>query len=119
MKFLRFSLQGRAIDTPAAKLQNWPALADFDDEAPVVPKRVTSGLLVAGVLLPIAISVVLGAARLLAAMDDAAGGAALDRIALALGIVWVVALVATVLVLGANSLGGPPKEPPGSGEPPN
>ena len=50
------------------------------------------------------------------AMDDAAGAAALDRIALALGILWAVALVATVLVLGANSLGGPPKRPPGSGD---
>ena len=82
----------------------------------MVPKRVISALVVVGVLLPIAISVVLGAGRLLWAMDDAAGAAALDRIALALGIAWAVALVATVLVLGAYSLGGPPKRPPGSGD---
>ena len=82
----------------------------------MVPKRVISALVVVGVLLPIAISVVLGAGRLLSAMDDTAGAAALDRIALALGIFWAVALVATVLVLGVNSLGGPPKGPPRPGD---
>jgi len=81
----------------------------------VVPRRLLNALLVAALLLPIAISVILGTGRLLGAMADPEGAVVLDRVALALAIVWGVNLVSLLLALGANSLGGPP-QPPESGE---
>ncbi len=77
----------------------------------MVPRRLLSALLVAALLLPVAISVVLGTGRLLATMEDPSGAAVLDRVALALAIVWAVNLIAILLALGANSLGGPPEPP--------
>ena len=77
----------------------------------MVPRRLLSALLVAALLLPVAISVVLGTGRLLATMEDSAGAAVLDRVALALAIIWAVNLIAILLALVANSLGGPPEPP--------
>lgn len=63
-------------------------------------------VVVAGLLLvPIAILLVLGTASLLTAMQDAAGAVVLQRIGLALGLIWVLGLIALVLMLGANALG--------------
>jgi hypothetical protein len=62
-------------------------------------------------VLPIAISVMVGVGRLLAAMGDPAGAAVLDYLALAAGIVWVVLLVCLVVVLGIAALGRQ-EEPP-------
>lgn len=73
-------------------------------DAPVNSRRLLSVLVTLGCLLPIVLAVVLGVARLLAAMQDASGAAVLDRIALAAGILWAVDLVALVLVLGINAL---------------
>lgn len=68
--------------------------------------------LVGGVLVaPIGIALVLGVARLLGAMGDAAGAAVLERIALGAGILWALDLVCLVAALGFNSLSGP-DEPP-------
>jgi hypothetical protein len=64
-------------------------------------------LLAAGCVLPIALVVVVGTGRLLGAMDDAAGALALDRIALALGIIWAISLVCLLLALAINVLGPP------------
>lgn len=63
----------------------------------VISRRILAWLVIAALVLPIALSVTVAAARLLAAMQDAAGSAALDRVALVLGIVWVVDLVCLVI----------------------
>ncbi|HEX7449679.1 MAG TPA: hypothetical protein VF306_19125 [Pirellulales bacterium] len=62
-------------------------------------------LVIAGVLLlPIAILLVLGTASLLAAMQDAAGAVVLQRVGLALGLVWLLGLIALIVLLGVNAL---------------
>lgn len=66
-------------------------------------------LVVAALVLPIVVAVVVGVARLLAAMQDLAGGAVLDRIALAAGLLWIVDLACLVTALGINAL--PPFDP--------
>jgi len=73
----------------------------------LISRRIITTLLAAGCVLPIALVIVVGTARLLAAMDDAAGALALDRIALALGIVWAISLVCLLLALAINALGPP------------
>lgn len=71
---------------------------------PLIPKK-TLALTVAGlVLLPIAVLLVLGTASLLAAMQDAAGAVVLQRLGLALGLVWLFGLIALILMLGVNAL---------------
>jgi len=81
---------------------------------PPIPSRLLATLVLAGILLPIALCVILGVAALLAQMGDTAGGAVLNRIALAGGIVWVIDLICLVLVLAIGSLCGPdePDETP-------
>ena len=70
----------------------------------LIPKRAVA-LAVAGVLLlPIAIVLVLATAQLLAAMQDAAGAAVLQRIGLGLGLIWLLGLIGLVLTLGINAL---------------
>jgi hypothetical protein len=65
-------------------------------------------ILVAGaVILPVAILVFLGAARLLDAMQDAAASGVFDRVALGVGVLWALDLVCLVLALGINALGPP------------
>ena len=71
---------------------------------PTIPHRVALTLLAATVLLPITICVVLGVAALLVAMGDSLGGAVLQRVALAGGLLWVVDLICLVLVLAINAV---------------
>lgn len=73
----------------------------------MISRRIITTLLAAGCVLPIALVVVVGTGRLLGAMDDAAGALALDRIALALGIIWAISLVCLLLALAINVLGPP------------
>lgn len=54
--------------------------------------------LVATVLLPVALAVVLGLGALLAALGDAWGAAACQRIALVSGGLWAIAIVATTVL---------------------
>jgi hypothetical protein len=61
-------------------------------------------LLVAGLLLPVTISIVMALAALLEAMKDSTGGTVLRYVALAGGVVWVVDLVAIVLVQAVGTL---------------
>ena len=71
--------------------------------------RLALTILVAiGCVLPLAIVIVLGTSRLLAAMQDAAAAMILDRIALGVAIVWSVDLLCLLLALGINTLGPPP-----------
>lgn len=73
----------------------------------VIPKRIVAGLLAALVLLPIAALLTLVTSYLLAAMQDAAGAAALGRIVLALGLFWAIVVIALLLTLAINELGRP------------
>ncbi len=79
----------------------------------IVPRAAILLLVVAALILPVGVSVLVGLARLLATMGDASGGVALNWIAFACGILWVLDLVCLVLVQAINSLGGPdgPDEP--------
>jgi hypothetical protein len=77
---------------------------------PICPCVFLSMLATALVLL-IGLAVILGVGRLIAAMGDSGGAAALDWIALAGGIVLVVDLIGLVLALGVNSLNVPDDEP--------
>ncbi len=62
-------------------------------------------LIVAGLVLPITICVVLALASLLAAMGDVLGGAVLRYVALAGGVVWIVALIGLILVQAIHTYG--------------
>jgi hypothetical protein len=62
-------------------------------------------LLLGGTLfLPIAIVLIVTVARLLAALGDAAGASAFDRLGLGLGVTWVLALIALVVCLALQTL---------------
>jgi hypothetical protein len=79
----------------------------------VIPPRILAPLVLASLVLPIAISVLVGVGHLLAAMGDQAGAAVLGYVALAGGILWTVMLVCLVVVLGIVALGRheePPEE---------
>jgi hypothetical protein len=76
----------------------------------LIPDRVVLSLVVVAILLPITLCVVLGVAALLTQMGDATGGAVLDRIALAGGILWVIALICLLLTLAIGSLWGRDEE---------
>jgi hypothetical protein len=64
-------------------------------------------LLTGAIILPIAISLVLGAASLLSTMGDTVGGGVLKWIALSCGIIWVLNLILLVLALAINTLNNP------------
>jgi hypothetical protein len=70
----------------------------------VISKRLLTGLLGGVLVLPIAIVLVLGVARLLTAMGDAAGGTVLGWIALAGGILWGITMICLLVALGLHSL---------------
>jgi hypothetical protein len=76
-------------------------------QQPLVPPRIVAGLIVSGLLLPIALCVVMGVSALLSGMGDAAGGRALQYVAMAGGIVWIINLLCLLLVLAIGTLGGP------------
>ena len=75
----------------------------------VVSRRVLLFLVACAVILPMTIAVLVAVARLLAAMQDAAGAAVVDRVALAAGILWALNLIALLLALALDRL-----VPPGS-----
>ena len=74
----------------------------------MISRRVLTVLVTTGCVLPLALVVLLGVARLLGAMQDASGALVLDRIALGVAIVWGVDLLCLLLALGINALGPPP-----------
>jgi hypothetical protein len=69
-------------------------------------RRWLTPLLIALWGLPLAAALALGMARLLAALGDQTGSAALDYVALASALLWVVALAAIVSVLAVERLSG-------------
>jgi hypothetical protein len=74
----------------------------------VISRRALTILVTAACVLPIAIVVLAAVARLLAAMEDTSAAAVLDRVALAVGIIWTIDLVCLLVAQGINSLGPPP-----------
>ena len=64
-------------------------------------------LLSGACVLPVAIALVVGVARLLGAMQDESGAGVLDRVALALGILWAIDLVCLVIGMAIDALGPP------------
>ena len=74
----------------------------------MISRAVLAILVTVACILPVAIVIVLGVSRLLAAMEDAAGANVLDRVALALGVLWAIDLVCLVVAQSVNSLGPPP-----------
>ena len=69
----------------------------------LVPASAVLLLLVGALMLPVAISVLVGLGKLLVAMGDTAGGTVLDWIALAAGVFWGLDLVCLILVQAINS----------------
>ncbi len=79
-----------------------------------VPTSVVVLLLVGALMLPVAISILFGLAKLLTAMDDLPGAAVLGWIALATGVLWSLDLVCLILVQAVNSLGNDDRQSPDS-----
>lgn len=69
--------------------------------------------LVATLLLPVVLAVLLGLGSLLNAVGDEAGSRACGRVALAAGVAWLVAVVATTAVSAVALLERPPVPPRG------
>lgn len=76
----------------------------------MISRTVFAILVTSACILPVAIAIVLAVGRLLGAMQDEAGAAVLDRVALAIGILWAIDLVCLLVAQGINSL-GPPSDP--------
>ena len=73
-------------------------------------QRTFLSVLCAALTLPIVCTVLVGLGRLLATMGDAAGAAAVDRFALAAGVLWVLAMIGLVLLLATARALEPPRE---------
>jgi uncharacterized membrane protein len=69
----------------------------------VAPKGVLIGLASAAVLLPVAVTLVVATGALLAGLHDAAAARVFSGVALALGLVWAIDLVALVVMLGFDA----------------
>ncbi len=67
-------------------------------------RRLLLWLLAGALFLPIAIVLIAGLARLLAALDDADGARLLDRAALAAGVLWALTLIGLPIALAIQSL---------------
>ena len=91
------------IDTGTKQPDNGGASQALSNES-MITRRALNLLVTIGCLLPIALVIVLGVARLLATMQDASGATVLERIALGLGIVWGIDLVVLLLALGIKAL---------------
>lgn len=81
----------------------------------MLSRRLLAPLLIGALLLPIVILVLVGLARLFAAMGDERGATAVDYVALGVAVVWVVDLIALVLAQALHLLQAPdePDEPQG------
>lgn len=77
----------------------------------MVSRKILIVLLSAGFVLPMAITLVWAVSRLLLAMEDREAAIVLDRVALALGLVWTLDLICLVLAQAVNAVGPPEKRP--------
>jgi hypothetical protein len=92
------------LDSDSAGPQNWENWWNWNMPQPLVPQRAVLALLGGAVVLPIALCVVLAVAALLSAMGDTTGGVALQRIALAGGILWAIDLICLILALAIQAV---------------
>ena len=71
----------------------------------VITQKLVLRLLLLAVLLPVALSVVLGTGHLLRSMDDLVWGNVLLRVALLGGLAWLVTLVLLLFAVAARAVG--------------
>jgi hypothetical protein len=71
----------------------------------VVPRGALIALLGLTTLLPIAIVLVVGTSLLLSGLHDAAAARALNGVALALGLFWILCLIGLTIALAFDALG--------------
>jgi hypothetical protein len=76
---------------------------NFWELSTVISQRWTVWLIVGALGLPIVLCVLLGLANLLGAMQDAAGAVVVNRFALAIGVLWVIDLIALVILQAIQS----------------
>lgn len=74
-------------------------------------RRALISLVVAALVLPMVALILVATGRLLAAMQDLSGSLVLDRLALVVGLLWIMVLVALVIIQALDRL-GPPSDPP-------
>ena len=70
----------------------------------MLPRRLLLWLVGGLIVLPMALVLVLGLGRLLAAMGDAGGASCLERVALGVGLVWVLDMLCLLLALGVAAI---------------
>jgi uncharacterized membrane protein len=70
----------------------------------VISPRTIVWLLIGALGLPIVLCVLLGLARLLEAMQDQSGAVVVGRFALAVGVLWVVDLIALLILQTIHGL---------------
>lgn len=82
-------------------------------------RRLLAWGVISAVLLPVVLAIVIGLGTLLSSLGDEAGGDVCRRVALAVGVAWIVsvvsaALTSSIIVLGESPAhGGPgPDRPP-------
>jgi hypothetical protein len=71
-------------------------------------RQILLWLLASALFLPIAILLILTVGRLLGALEDPVGAAVFDRVALGLGVVWLLAIIGMPLVLAVQALSDEP-----------
>jgi hypothetical protein len=106
-----------AIDSDFAGRQNRQNRENYEMNHARLFAVVLLLLVLFAIIAPVAIVVLLGLGRLVGAMGDGAGRAALDWIALGIGALWVVDLVAMVVsqalyTLVRHDIPPPPEPPP-------
>ena len=74
----------------------------------MITQKLVLRLLLLAVLLPVALSVVLGTGHLLRSMNDIVWGNVLLRVALLGGLAWLVTLVLLLFALAARTAGSTP-----------
>ena len=74
----------------------------------MITQKLVLRLLLLAVLLPVALSVVLGTGHLLRSMNDIVWGDVLLRVALLGGLAWLVTLVLLLFALAARAAGSTP-----------
>ena len=70
----------------------------------MIPPRILQVLVVTALLLPITICVVAATGKLLDALQDPSGAILLGRLALGIGLIWVIDLILLSISQGINGL---------------
>lgn len=71
-------------------------------------RRFLAWVVIAALLLPVVLGIVLGLGALLSSLGDESGGAVCRRMALVVGVAWLVSLVAAAMTSSIIVLDGPP-----------